>query len=175
MAISRDKKNTLVAELTELFASAKGTVGAAYTGLSVADLQELRTTARSAGVVIKVAKNRLVRVALTNNDKFKDTDTSLLTGQLVYAFSNEDEVAPAQVLAKFAKSHPELKLVTGFDSKGESLDTATVIALAELPTKDQLRGQLVSVIAAPLSGFLGVANGAQRGFAQVLSQRAEAL
>ena len=175
MAISRDKKSTLVAELAELFASAKGTVGAAYTSLSVADLQELRALARENNVVIKVAKNRLVRIALTGSDKFKAADTSLLTGQLVYAFSSEDEVAPAQVLAKFAKKHPALKLVAGFDGAGASLDTATVIALSELPTKDQLRGQLVSVIAAPLTGFLRVANGTQRGFAQVLSQRAESL
>lgn len=175
MAISRDKKNTLVTELAELFATAKGTAGAAYTGLSVANLQELRKAARANNVVIKVAKNRLVRVALGADAKFKSADTSLLTGQLVYAFSSEDEVAPAQVLAKFSKSHPELKLVVGFDDSGKTLDTATVIALAALPTKDQLRGQLVSVIAAPLSGFLSVANGAQRGFAQVLSQRAESI
>jgi large subunit ribosomal protein L10 len=175
MAISRDKKNTLVAELAELFATAKSAVGATYTGLTVADLQELRSMARENNVVIKVTKNRLVRVALGANDKFKAADTSLLTGQLVYAFSSEDEVAPAQVMAKFAKKHPEMKLIAGFDGSGVSLDTATVTALASLPTKDQLRGQLVSVIAAPLSGFLRVANGTQRGFAQVLSQRAKAL
>ena len=175
MAISRDKKNTLVAELAELFASSKVAVGASYTSLTVADLQELRAAARATNVTIKVAKNRLVRVALSENTKFKSADTSLLTVQLVYAFSDVDEVAPAQVLAKFAKSHPELKLVAGFDGSGASLDTAMVTALAELPTKDQLRGQLVSVIAAPLTGFLGVANGAQRGFAQVLSQRVQAL
>ena len=175
MAITRDKKNTLVAELAELFASAKGSVGAAYTGLSVADMQELRANAREAGVVIKVVKNRLVRVALGQNDKFKAADTSLLTGQLVYAFSSEDEVAPAQIFAAFGKKHPELQLIAGFDGTGASLDTATVKALAALPTKDQLRGQVVSVIAAPLTRFLGIANGAQRGFTQVLSQRAESL
>ena len=175
MAISRDKKNTLVAELAELFTTAKSAVGATYNTLTVAELQELRAAARANDVVIKVAKNRLVRVALAGNDKFKAADTSLLTGQLVYAFSSTDEVAPAQVLAKFAKAHPALQLVAGFDNTGAALDTATVTALASLPTKDQLRGQLVSVIAAPLTGFLSVANGAQRGFAQVLSQRAEAL
>ena len=175
MAISRDKKNALVTKLTESFAEAKGSVGATYTGLSVANMQELRASARENDVTITVAKNRLVRVALGASDKFKNADTSLLTGQLVYAFSSVDEVAPAQVLAKFAKKHPELQLVAGFDSTGASLDIATVKALAELPTKDQLRGQLVSVIAAPLTGFLGVANGAQRGFAQVLSQRAESI
>jgi len=175
MAITRDKKNALVAELAELFASAKGTVGASYTGLTVANLQELRTLARENNVTIKVSKNRLVRVAISSSEKFKAADTSLLTGQLVYAFSSEDEVAPAQVLAKFAKKHPELKLVVGFDSAGSSLNTATVMALAELPTKDQLPGQLVSVIAAPLSGFISEASGTQRGFTQVLSQRAKAL
>jgi len=175
MAITRDKKNTLVAELAELLETAKGTAGASYTTLTVADLQELRAMARENDVKIKIAKNRLVRVALSLNDKYKAADTSLLTGQLVYAFSSTDEVAPAQVLAKFAKTHAALSLVAGFDGSGASLDTATVNALAQLPTKDQLRGQLVSVIAAPLTGFLGVANGAQRGFAQVLSQRAKAL
>ena len=175
MAITRDKKNTLVTELTELFTNAKCAVGAYYTGLSVADLQELRKSARASNVIVIVTKNRLVKVALSSNEKFKNTDTSALTGQLIYAFSNEDEIAPAQVLAKFAKTHPALKLVTGFDSAGSALDTATVMTLAELPTKDQLQGQLVSVLAAPLSRLLGVANGAQRGFAQVLSQRAETL
>jgi len=173
MAITRDKKNTSVAELVQLFADAKGAVGAAYTGLSVADMQELRASAREADVLIKVVKNRLVRVALSQNAKFKAADTSLLTGQLVYAFSSVDEVAPAQVLATFGKKHPELQLIAGFDGSGASLDTATVKALAALPTKDQLRGQVVSVLAAPLTRFLGVANGAQRGFAQVLSLHAE--
>ena len=175
MAISRDKKETLVAELAELFASAKGTVGATYTGLSVQDMQELRKLAREQDVTIKVVKNRLVRVALSQDKKFASADTSLLGGQLVYAFSSDDEVAPAQILAKFAKAHPEMQLIAGFDGEGRSLDTATVKALADLPTKEQLRGQVVSVIAAPLTQFLGIANGAQRGFAQVLSQRAEAL
>jgi large subunit ribosomal protein L10 len=175
MAISRDKKNTLVAELTSIFASSKGTVGAVYTGLNVADMQELRALTKEANVTILVTKNRLVRVALAGSKKFKSAGTGLLTGQLIYAFSSEDEVAPAQVLAKYAKTHPALKLVVGFDDTGKTLDTATVTALAALPTKDQLRGQLVSVMTAPLSGFLSVANGAQRGFTQVLTRHAESI
>lgn len=175
MALTRAKKNTLVAKLTELFADAKATASATYTGLSVADLQKLRAEARSNNVMIKVVKNRLVRVAMSELDKFKNTDTSLLTGQLIYAFSNEDEVAPAQVLAKFAKTNPQLKLIAGFDEAGIAQDTASINAIAQLPTKDQLRGQLVGVIASPLSGFLSVANGNQRGLVQVLSQHAKAI
>lgn len=175
MAISRDKKNTLVAELDELFKTSKGSAAAAYQGLSVADMQALRAEAREKGVTIKVVKNRLVRVVLAESETFKKADSSLLTGQLVYAFSADDEVVSAQVLANFSKTHPELKLIAGFDAMGTILDQASVTALANLPTKDQLKGQLLSVFTAPLSRFMSVANGAQRGFAQVASARAEQL
>ena len=103
MAISRDKKQTLVAELTELFTTAKGTAFAQYIGLTVADLQELRKAARESGVVIKVVKNRLVRVALSDIATYKDTDTSNLTGQLVYAISADDEVLLQSVSRKTIK------------------------------------------------------------------------
>ena len=172
MAITKDKKSELVAELAQLFSTAKTTVTAKYTGLSVQDMQELRKVARENGIVIKVVKNRLVRVALSESKDYKEADTSLLTDQLLYAFSDEDEVAPAQVLAKFAKTHDDLKLVSGF-SDGNTLDTAAVAQLANLPTKDQLRGQFVGVLSAPLSQFMAVANGTQRGFTQVLAQKAE--
>ncbi len=175
MAISRDKKETLVTELTELFEQSRLTVGAVYSGLSVGDLQELRALAREAGVTIKVAKNRLVRVALSKSEKHQKADSSTLSGQLLYAFSDEDEVAPAQILARFAKKHAELKLVVGLDNAGVVLDTASVNELANLPSKEQLRGQLVSVISSPLSGLLNSLNGTQRGLTQVLAQRAESL
>ena len=173
MAITRDKKKTLVAELTDLFSSAKGAVGAVYSGLNVNQIQKLRREARSEDVKIIVVKNRLVRVALSQSTTYKQVDASSLKGQLLYAFSDSDEVAPAQVLAKFAKTNPELQLVLGFDASGAILDEATVRALSELPTKDQLKGQLVSVLAAPLTQFLLVSNGAQRSFVQVLSQKSE--
>ena len=117
MAISRDKKQTLVAELTELLKDAKGTAFARYQGLSVAELQELRKAAREANVVIKVVKNRLVRVALQDIDTYKETGTDLLAGQLVYAISTEDEVMPAKVLDTFAKTHPALQLAGGFSGE----------------------------------------------------------
>ena len=98
MAITKDKKQALVSELTELFANAKGTAVATYQGISVAELQELRKSARAEGVVIKVVKNRLVRISMSSSDTYKETDTSALVGQLLYAFSADDEVAPAKVL-----------------------------------------------------------------------------
>lgn len=175
MAISRDKKQQLVTELNDLFSSAKSTAAASYPGITVIEMQELRKMARGENVTIKVVKNRLVKVALASHDTLKDADTSLLKGQLIYAFSDDDEVAPAQILAKFSKTNPRLELVAGFDATGASFNTEAIKALASLPSKDQLRGQVVSVIAAPLTQLLGVANANQRGFAQVLSQRAESM
>jgi large subunit ribosomal protein L10 len=159
MAITRDKKNALVAEMSGQLQTAKMTVFAQYQGLSVADMQELRRTAREAGVSIKVIKNRLVRVAMSENDTYKNTDTSSLNGQLVYALNSEDEVAPAQVLDNFAKTHPALQLAGGFSGEGAVLSTEEVKALAGLPSKDQLIGQVVSQLLSPLHDSVNALSG----------------
>ncbi|HET6747306.1 MAG TPA: 50S ribosomal protein L10 [Candidatus Saccharimonadales bacterium] len=159
MAISRDKKNTLVAELAESLAGAKMTVFAQYQGLSVADVQELRKAAREAGVVIKVVKNRLVRVALQASDTYKNTDTSPLVGQLLYAISAEDEVAPAQVLDTFAKTHPALQLAGAFSGEGALLSADEVKALAGLPSKNQLIGEVISQLLSPVHDITNALSG----------------
>lgn len=150
MAITRDKKNALVSELTDLLSSAKGTAFASYQGLSVADVQELRRSAREAGVTIKVVKNRLVRVALSGIATYKETDTTALAGQLLYAVSDTDEVVAAKVLDEFAKTHPALQLVGGFSGEGLALSTEEVTALAGLPSKDQLIAQVVAQLLSPV-------------------------
>ena len=151
MAISRDKKQTLVAEVSESLANAKMTAFAKYKGLTVADLQELRKKARETNVSIKVVKNRLVRVAVENSETYKNVDTSMLEGQLVYAFSSEDEVAPAQVLDVFAKTNPALELVGGFSGEGETLDTDQIKTLAGLPSKEQLIAQVTAQLLSPVN------------------------
>lgn len=150
MAISRDKKQSLVADTRELFATAKGTAFGAYQGLSVADLQDLRRSARESGVTIKVVKNRLVRVAMSENEAYKSTDTGLLTGQLLYAFSDSDEVMPAKVLNDFAKTHPALQLVGGFSAEGLAINETDIKALAGLPSKNQLIAEVVAQLLSPV-------------------------
>lgn len=150
MAISKDKKQALVSELAETLASAKGTAVAKYQGLSVAEIQALRKSAREAGVTIKVVKNRLVRVAMGENATYKGADTSALLGQLLYAFSADDEVAPAKVLDEFAKTHPTLELVAGFSGEGLAQSTADVKALAGLPSKHQLIAEVVAQLLSPV-------------------------
>ena len=168
MAISRDKKQTLVAELTELLKDAKGTAFARYQTLTVADLQELRKAAREAGVTIKVVKNRLVRVAL------QEIDTSLLVGQLVYAVSSEDEVMPAKVLDTFAKTHPALQLAGGFSGEGLAISEADVKALAGLPSKDQLVAQVVSQLLSPVHDTVNALGGNLHGLLDGIEAKAAA-
>lgn len=169
MAISRSKKQDIVSTVSSELENSKVVVYAKYQGLGVKDMQELRRTARETGTTVLVAKNRLVRLALSKNDALKNADTSSLKGQLLYAFNPDDEVAPAQVLHTFAKTHPAIKLHGAIDDQGSVMDEAQVTQLANLPSKDQLRGQLVGTIAAPLSGFINVLSGNMRGLVTVLN------
>ena len=159
MAISKDKKQQLVADLNEILSDAKMTVFAKYQGLSVSELQELRHLARENNVKIKVVKNRLVRVAMGEIAVYKDTDTSSLEGQLLYAISNDDEVAPAQVLAKFAKEHQALELKGAFSAEGKSLNEQEVVELSKLPSKDQLIGQVVNMLTGTVNDVTNALSG----------------
>ncbi len=172
MAISKAKKDTLVADLTALLSEAKLTAYARYQGLTVADLQELRKAAREAGVKIKVVKNRLVRVAMNEIGVYKDTDTTGLTGQLVYAISDTDEVAPAKVLANFAKTHPALELAGGFNDSGKAMDQAEITTLAAMPSKNELIAQVVAQLLSPATDTISALSGGLSGIVSGLEAKA---
>ena len=159
MAISKDKKQALVAEMGQLFADAKSIAVAKYQGTSVADLQELRRAARENNVVVKVVKNRLVRVAFAGSETFKETDTSALQGQLIYAISSNDEVMPAKILNDFAKTHPTVELVAGFSDEGLAQSTADAVALASLPGKNQLIAETVEQLLSPVHDVVNALSG----------------
>jgi large subunit ribosomal protein L10 len=175
MALSKDKKAEVVAHVSDLLGSSKLTVFVKYAGTPVKAMQELRTQAQDSGTSISVVKNRLMKQALQNDSRFKDIDTNILSGQLMYAFNSQDEVAPAQVLAKFAKTEPQIEFVGALSSDGQLISAEELSVLAALPSKEQLRAQLAGTIAAPLSGFMNVLSGNIRGVLNVLSARAEQL
>ena len=172
MAISKDKKNTLVADLTELLESSKTVAYAKYQGLTVAELQELRKAAREAGVKIKVVKNRLVKVAMGQIAVYKDTDTTGLTGQLLYAISADDEVAPAKVLAEFAKNHAALALSGGFNDMGKNLSEDEIKALAAMPSKNELIAQVVAQLLSPATDSISALSGGISGIVSGLEAHA---
>jgi large subunit ribosomal protein L10 len=175
MALTKDQKHSIVADVANLLDQSKMTVVAAYTGTPVKAMQQLRRDAQEGGTQIRVVKNRLVIKALRQNDRFKNVDTDNLIGQLLYAFNSQDEAAPAQALANFAKTNDSLAFVGAITADGNLLSVEDVKMLANLPTKDQLRGQLVGTIGAPLSSFVRVLSGNLQGVLFALNARAESI
>jgi large subunit ribosomal protein L10 len=175
MALSKEKKANVVADVSRLLNESKLTVIANYSGTPVKSMQELRSQAKTGGTTISVVKNRLVKKALAGDERFKDIDTAIFTGQLMYAFNADDEAAPAQVIAVFAKNEPQIEFVGALNAEGQLLSAEDVKVLAALPSKQQLRAQLAGTIAAPLSGFVNVVSGNIRGVLNALNARAEQL
>ncbi|MDZ7744845.1 MAG: 50S ribosomal protein L10 [Candidatus Saccharibacteria bacterium] len=150
MALTKDKKNEVIAEVSQLLADSKMTVIAAYQGTPVKAMQQLRREGRENGTTLKVVKNRLVKKTIETTDNVKDTDTSALNGMLLYAFNSQDEVAPAQVLADYAKKQPTLQFVGAISENGKFLPPEEVQALSALPSRDELIAQVLSTLTSPL-------------------------
>jgi large subunit ribosomal protein L10 len=159
MALTKDKKDEVVAEVAELLKTSRMTVVTKYEGTTVKAMQNLRRQARDNGTVAKVVKNRLVIKALQQNDTFKDVDSSALEGMLLYAFNDQDEVAPAQVIANFAKTNPTLEFVGAFSAEGKFLSADEVKALATLPGKEQLIGEVVAMLLSPVNDITNALSG----------------
>ena len=172
MALTKAKKNEVVAEVADLLAASKMTVVAAYPGTTVKAMQALRKQARSNGTALRVVKNRLVVKAIQQNTQLKSTDTSSLNGQLMYAFNSEDEVAPAQVLADFMKTNPSLEFVGAISADGKFLSKDEVKALAALPGKNQLIAQVVAMLQSPLNDVTNALSGNLHGMLDGLEAKA---
>ena len=154
-----DIKKAQVADLKDKFTQARTVVVTDYRGLNVAEVTQLRTKLREAGVEYKVAKNTLLKRAI--EDAGLESIDDLLQGPTAVAFSYEDLVAPAQVLAKFAKEHDKLEIKGGL-LEGKVISLAEVKALAELPPREVLLAQVASALQSPLVGMVNVLQGPLR-------------
>lgn len=172
MALTKDKKQGVVDEVTSLLGSSKMTVVAAYQGTTVKALQQLRRDAKADGTVVKVAKNRLVIKAVQSNENLKDADVSALKGQLIYAFNDTDEVAPAKALAVFAKTNPTIQFVGAISSDGTFMSAADVTALASLPSKNQLIAGIINTLNSPVNGVMSGLTGNLHGLLQAIELKA---
>lgn len=159
MALTKAKKDDVVAEISDRLTASKMTVVAAYQGTPVKALQGLRKEAKGNNTHVQVVKNRLVIKALQANDSLKSADTSALTGMLLYAFNPDDEVAPAQVLAKFAKTQPTVEFVGAFSAEGKFLSADEVKALATLPSKNELIAQVLATLTSPVNDVMNGLSG----------------
>ena len=171
MAKTREQKEQTVSDLTTAFKSSKLAVLTDYRGLNVPAISELRSNLREVGISYTVAKNTLVKIALAAAEKNVD-DTSVFAGPVGIAFG-EDEVAAARIVYEFSKTNGALEILGAIDEDGKVLSKEEVMALALLPSREQLLGQVVGTIAAPLSGLVRVLNGNVTGLVYALSAIAE--
>jgi len=152
LSLNLEDKKAVVAEVSAQVVNAQTIVVAEYRGIEVGHLTALRAKAREQGVYLRVLKNTLARRAVA--------DTAFaglaehMTGPLIYSIS-ADAVAPARVLADFAKTNDKLVLRAG-SYGGKVLDKAGVQALASIPSREVLLAQLLGVMQAPISGFARV-------------------
>lgn len=172
MALSKDKKVEVVDEVSQFLKESKMTVVAKYEGTSVKSMQELRRSSRDNGTKVVVVKNRLFKKAAADDGRFKDADLSVLTGQLMYAFASEDEVAPAQSLANFAKNQPQIEFVAALTAEGKILPAEEVKVLASLPGKNQLIAETVAMLASPLNDVVSGLSGNLHGLLDGISAKA---
>ncbi len=173
MALKLENKKAIVAEVSEVASGSISVVAAHYRGLSVAEMTELRATARKSGVYLRVVRNTLARIA------FKGTEfeclAETLTGPVVLAFSRTEPSAAARVIRDFLKGHDKL-VVKSIALGGVVYFAKDLEAIAKLPTKDEAISQLMSVILAPVTQLVRTINEPTgklvRAFAAVRDQKA---
>jgi len=147
MALNLEDKKTLVAEVSAVAATAVSVVAAEYRGLTVSQMTELRSKARSAGVYVRVVKNTLARKAMAGTSY--ECMSPALKGPLVLAFSKSDPGAAARVVKAFAKDNDKL-VTTAVSLGGQLLAAAALDKVASLPTREQALAQLMGVMKAPI-------------------------
>lgn len=167
--MDRAGKAEVVGALKSVFAENSVVVFAHYTGMTVAELTDLRIKAQAAGAGVKVVKNRLAKLALEGHDG--EGAGVLLKGPTAVAFSADPTVAP-KLMADFAKTNDKLVLTGGFMG-ATVLDADGVKSLATLPSLDELRGKLIGVLQAPASKLAAVVQAPAAQLARVVKAYAE--
>lgn len=165
--LTKNQKIELVKVLTEKIVACKSAVFVDYKGLKVKDSTELKKSLRAAGVEYVVVRKTLLDIALKNAG-IEGVSIKGMEGQVAISMSNLDEVAAAKIIDTFAKTNENVKLLGGVLGQ-QVMNAAEVKALAKIPSKEQLLGQLVGTLNAPISGFVNVLAGNLRGLVQVLN------
>jgi len=152
--VDRAEKKAAIESLNGVFKASNVVVVAHYSGLTVAQMQQLRRQMRQVGASVKVAKNRLAKIALEGTDVA--SIGPLLKGPTVIAYSS-DVIAAPKVAVDFAKTNERFVILGGAMGK-TALDSNGVKALAALPSLDELRAKIVGLIQAPATKIAQVIN-----------------
>jgi large subunit ribosomal protein L10 len=167
--VDRAEKKAAIATLNEVFKASNVVVVAQYSGLTVAQMQTLRKQMRHAGASVKVAKNRLARIALEGTDVA--SIGPLLKGPTVLVYSS-DVIAAPKVATDFAKANEKFVILGGAMGK-TALNPEGVKALAALPSLDELRARLVGLLVAPATKIAQLVNAPAAKLARVVQAYAD--
>jgi large subunit ribosomal protein L10 len=171
LALSKEKKQDLVAQYEAWLKESNGLILAEYTGLNMPQMDDLRAQAREKGAEFHVIKNRLgKRVFEATGVEVPD---ELFTGSTAFGVAFEETPGIAKVIKDFGKDNPALKIKAGF-MDGKLLSADEVNALAELPPLPVVRGQLLGTIMAPASKMVRTIAEPGRSLAQVIKANADA-
>jgi len=163
--VDRAQKEAVVEELGQIFSDSGAVVVCHYKGLTVAEMSDFRSQMREAGASVRVAKNKLAKIALEGKPCAGISD--YLTGPTVIAYS-EDPVAPAKVVDKFAKDNDKLVIVGG--AMGETvLDVSGVKSLAAMPSREETLSMIAGMLGAPGSNLVSAIGAPASNIASILS------
>jgi large subunit ribosomal protein L10 len=165
--VDRAQKRQLVTTLNEQWKDSGVVVVAHYKGMTVAQMTDFRKRMKEAGGAVKVAKNKLAKLAVKDTDV--DAIADLLKGQTCVAYS-DDPVSAARVSVKYSRENDKLIILGGAMGKTR-LDSDGVKALADLPSLDELRGRLVGLLQAPASKIARILNEPAAMLARVVAAK----
>jgi len=150
--MTKEQKKVYIDEMSKQFENSKAVMVTHYQGLTMPQIDELRSKMREHGIIFKITKNRITKLALEKT-RCKDL-AGLFTGPTAVAFG-EDAIISARILSKFAKDNENLKLIGGI-MENEVLDQAGVQNVATLPTLDEARANIVGILNAPASKLVSI-------------------
>ena len=150
--MNKDKKKAYIEEMKGFFKKSASIFITHYQGLTVKQIDQLRSEMRKKGILFKITKNRITKLALEGS-KFKKLE-KLFSGPTAVAFS-EDAITSAKVLTNFAKNNKNLKIIGGIMEK-EPLSVEEVEKIATLPTLDEARAKIVGILTLPSQKIISI-------------------
>lgn len=150
--MNKETKKNYIEEMKKVFSTNEAVMIAHYQGLNVVQLDALRKELRENGIIFKITKNRITKLAVKETP-LKDLE-KFFTGPTAAAISS-DPFMSARILAKFAKTNDKLKIVAGF-MEGKVIDQAEVAKIASLPTLKEARANIVGILNASAQKLIGI-------------------
>ena len=150
--MNKNKKKIYIDEMKNFFSKTSSVFVTHYQGLTVKQIDELRSEMRKHGILFRITKNRITKLALEGS-KFKKLE-NLFSGPTAVTFS-EDAITSAKILTKFAKSNSNLKIIGGI-MEDEPLSVKDVEKIATLPTLSEARGKIVGILSTPAQKIVSI-------------------